>query len=439
MTPVYLLECALYSTVNFLPCMLLALYPFRRELRFSLPLTALGIVCNCAIHMVMNTLKLTTNYDGLLSMGCSLIHILFMFSMVKAHWGKSLFTLLMMTNTSNFIIVSSKCLEGLLFPNIPLDHFHWTNSLTMVIMDFVVLTPLFVYFQKIYSKAMEQESSPTVWRYLWLIPLTFYSVWFRNFYFSQEGALTLALRPRYTLFSLVINGGALLVYALIAQLINEHAENQRLKERESQLLLQQEQYTNLQDRIEEARRAKHDLRQHMHVISAFVKEQRFEELDTYIQRYHRTLPEENTLQYCQNFAVNALLQYFAGYAKMISAGYSAHMELPKEVGIPDEILTVVLGNLTENAVEACVAQGSGSLVSIWGKADDSAVFFKIVNTCPQPPRQDSHGRYYSSKRKKGYGIGLRSVENITKQYDGIMKTAWEDGKFIVSVMLNIPA
>ncbi len=432
----YFLEVCLFSAVNFFPCFLFALLPFRDRLRHTGVKLAAVIFLNAAIHTGLLLLKPYTNYNGILSMFCTAIHGLFLVWWIDDHWGKSIYTLLIMTNISNFIMVASKCLEGLLFPAMAAEHFHWTNALTMVIVDLAVLPALLYFFRKFYIQSIRQKVFARFWSYLWLIPLTFYAVWFRNFYFSQEGALTLSLRPRHVLFSLIINCGALLTYFMVANLINEHTARQKLEQREHQLTLQHTQYTYLQDRIEEARRAKHDTRQHLRVISAYLQEQKYAELEAYLSRYSKTMPAEEPLTYCENFAVNALLQYFAGYAKIIGTGFSAIVQLPNDAGIPDEELTVVIGNLLENAIEACTCLGSGSLISIRVKQDENVIFCKLVNSCPEEPKRGKDGRYLSRKRQ-GYGIGLSSVETIATRHSGIMKAHWEDGKFIVSVLLNM--
>ncbi len=430
-------EVTLYSLVNFLPCILLVLYPFRRNLRFSPWVTGLGILLNAAIHVGVEIGKYYTEHNGLLSLLCSGVHAVFMILMIRGHYGKSMFTLLMMTNISNFIITTSKCLEGLLFPSLALEFHRWSNSLCMVAVDIVVLLPLYFYIRKIYCRAVEPDVSDKLWHRLWLIPLTFYAVWFRNFYFSAEGFLVLALRPRHLLYSLVINAGALFIYAMVAQLIIGRVENERLREREYLHSLQHAQYSMLQDRIEEARRAKHDTRQHLHIISAYLQDKKYDQLEEYIGRYRKKLPEENTLKFCENYAINALLQYFAGYTKIIGTGFRAAVQLDSDPGIPEEDLTVVMGNLLENAVEACVAEPGKPVLSVRGRQEDGVLFLKVVNTCTMPPKTDRAGRFLSGKRS-GYGIGLSSVEHTVEQYNGRMKAHWEDGEFTVSVLLTVP-
>ncbi len=429
-------EIILFSLINFLPCFLMALYPFRRQLRYSRLSTGVGIALNTLVHTACTLLKFVfPEWTEYVSLVCTAAHALSMYIWIDAHFGKSIFTLLMMTNISNFIMVASKCLEGLLFWDLAQDHNRWSHSLTMALVDAVVLIPLFFYIRHIFVKAVQQDTARKTWYWLWLIPLTFYAVWFRNFYFSAEGAMTLALRPRHTLYSAVINAGALLTYMMIARLIRESAENESLREREHQLSMQQAQYTYLQDRIEEARKLKHDTRQHIHVISAYLQARKYEELEQYMGRYEKMMPEDGPIRYCDHFAVNALLQYFGGYAKRCGIGFSTAIALPAQVDIPEEALTVAMGNLLENALEACLDESNpGGVISVRGKCDARGVFFKVINSCPLPPKTDKQGRFLSRKRK-GLGIGMQSVQDIAQRCGGMMKVHWEDGVFSVSVLL----
>ncbi len=437
MTPFRIFEIILFSLLNLIPYALLAIYPLKCQLRFTPVGTAVGVIVAAVARTGFNLWISSDPSRSSFDFPILIFYALFSLLLFKTQFGKSMFTMLMLCNISNFITTAAKCAEGLLFPALAAESFHWSHSLMLVLLQLIILIPLYIYFKKIYAKALQQNVGKAAWRLLWLVPLTFFAVWYRNFHFSAEGYTVLALRPQHTLYTFVINAGAMLIYTMVVQLINEHAENIQLREREYQLNMQRTQYGILHDRIEEARRTTYDSRQHAHVISAYLKDKKYDELEQYMTRYNKTIPDESPMIYCDNYAVNALLQYFAGYAKIIGTGFSSLVQLPNNAGIPDEVLTVVLGNLIENATEACVSEEKGAVISIRGKVDNGAMFFKVVNTCTMPPKTDDEGKYLSHKRE-GYGIGLRSVQTIVNQYHGMMETGWDEGVFSVSILLNIP-
>ncbi len=431
-----MIEIALYALVSYLPLVLLAIFPFKNRLRFSKTVTIAGMVLLYIIRIGFTYYTSIAERRGVLVLLGTTVYALFLFLFIKEEVGKCLFPLLMLSNVSNLILTAAKVTEHYLFPSLYLTPYRWSSSLTFLLMEVVILIPLYIYFKKIFVPITFEDHK--AWKYLWLIPLTFYSVWFRNFYFGAEGSKELARRPQYLFFSLVVNAGALLVYTIVAQLIRQHAQNVKLQEKAHQLSMQHTMYGILQDRIEEARQSRHDMKQHVHVVFAYLQDKKYDELETYLAKYQKSMALDDPLFYCENTAINALLQYFAGYAKILNCGFSAHVQLPASCGIPDEALTVVLGNLLENAVEYYSShEDFAGAISVHGKMDKGSLFLKVVNTCPNPPATDKKGIYLSSKRP-GYGIGLQSVQNITSRYDGMMKAHWEDGNFIVSILLNIP-
>ncbi len=436
MTPFRMFEIALYALVSYLPLAFLVIYPFRNKLRYSKGVTLCGMILLYFMRIGFTYLTSVAERRGPLVLFGTFVYAMFLLLFIKEEIWKCLFPLLMMSNISNLILTAAKVTEKYIFPELYFTPYRWSSSLTYFLAEAIILIPLFFFFKNIFAKATAEENK--AWKYLWLIPLTFYSVWFRNFYFGAEGSKELARRPQYLLFSLVINAGALLVYGVVAQLIRQHAENERLQKQAHQLSMQHAMYANLQDRIEEARRSRHDMKQHVHVVSSLLHERKYEDLEKYLGRYEKSMALDEPLTYCDNLAINALMQYFSNYAKVIGVGFSASVQVKNNVGIPDEALTVAAGNLLENAVEYFLANPEvKGVISVHGKEDKGSMFLKVVNTCPTPPRTDKHGAYLSSKRS-GHGIGLQSVQNIVERYHGKMKTQWEDGNFIVSLLLNIP-
>lgn len=436
MDPFRFFELTLYSVLRFLPFLLLMVYLFKDDRRFPKVVTALGVVlltalrCLCGYVPYFNPSILSRPNPGIL------VIVAFCFLFIKGHFGKSLFCMFMLVNISGSTVVAAKYLEGIFFHDNALELHRWTNSLTLLLVEAAVLIPLFFYIKHAFSRSIHQPMSASMWNILWAIPFTLYAVLYRNSYFVEESHEALALTPLYMIYTLLIGGGSMLIYITVARLINEQAENDRLREKEHTLLLQQTQYHHLQERIEEARTAKHDMRQHLHMISAYLADRKYDELETYINSFRKTIPENNTIAYCDHYATNALLHYFAGLAEEHNIGFSAHVELPADMAIPDDVLAVLLGNLLENAVEACTAE-TRPVITIRGRMEGNAVFFKVINTFTGKTKRTHDGLFLSTKHE-GRGIGLRSVRSIVTDYKGILKIRHEDGLFTVSTLLNLP-
>ncbi len=426
-------ELTVYAIFRILPYLLLMLYIFKGHFRFSnwVPVAAIAVItalrCLCSYTAYADTGRPNDPNPGILILVA--LTVLF----VK-DWGKGLFTMLMLANVSSFVVTASKYFEGLLFGDHALQLHRWTNILTLIAMEALVLIPLFFYIKHLYVKAVHQTVSKRAWLFLWLVPFTFYTVWYRNSFFGTDNHELLSLDLKYAFFALLVNGGSLLIYTLVVDLINEYVDNDRLKEQETQMMIKQKQFETLQERIEEARTAKHDMRQHLHMISAYMEDGKYEELKAYINSFRKTVPENITISYCDHYGINALLQYFAGLAQENGIAFSAKMELPSQIAIADDVLAVLIGNLLENAVEAC-SKESKPVIRIRSQMQGNAIFFKVVNTFTGQAKKSPDGLYLSTKHE-GRGIGLRSVRSIVNDYNGILKISQEDGLFTVSVLVE---
>ena len=124
----------------------------------------------------------------------------------------------------------------------------------------------------------------------------------------------------------------------------------------------------------------------------------------------KSLPNSSTLFFCKHNAVNILLIYFAQQAKEKQNDFSLSAFLPEQITIPDNVLSALLGNLLENALDACqTVRDRRTQISVKAKTQPDALFLQIENTYCQGPIKDGDGRYLASKRK-----GPASVWNLSE-------------------------
>lgn len=443
MPPLYrIVEMCVYSLLNFLPFMALVLYPFRSRLRFSAKITVCIIVVISFIQMGLGLWAafFSGGKAALASAVSTAVYVVFYFIAVKVNFGKALFTLLMISNMANFVVAVAKCIEGKIFPELAVQLYRWSFSLIMFFVLAVVWTPLFIYTKKVYTPAVEKEPTGIEWRYLWLIPATFYLIWYYMLYNnSGKSSLETALNIGNAIFLFVINAGACLVYYVIVKLINEQEKNIRLSENNHRLAMQNLQYENLQEKIADARRAKHDVRHHISLMQEYVRNKEYDKLEKYLNSYQQSLPDDTLISFCENKAVNAVMLYFAQAAKNADIDYDVKAVIPEKIAIDETDLSVLFGNLIENAIDACKAESSDNKkIVIRAMTDEYTLCLGIENTFTGTIKKDLSGVLFSSKHI-GYGIGVESVKSIAEKYGGAYRSEVKDGMFMSSVLLNLKA
>lgn len=438
MPPIYrIIEVCIYAFLNFLPFMLLALYPFRKSLRFSDVTTVILIILLTLLQLGLGIWAAFFSHGnaGIISIVSTALYAVFYFSSVDIPVGKTLFTLLMISNVANLAVISAKCIEGYLFPELALQSYRWSFSLILFIVEIILCIPIFFYIKKIYTPAVEREPSGLEWHYLWIIPSTFYLMWNYIIYGNSNGSsLETAMRPSSVIFLFLVNAGALLVYSIVAKLVLEQQKIMELQARNHQLSTQALQYGNLQDKITEARRAKHDVRHHITLMKNYLENEDYDALRNYLNDYQKSMPDDDHIHFCDNTAVNAILLYFSGLARNLGISYTVSASVPENISISKTDLSVLFGNLLENAMDACKQEHKeDKKIIVRANTDAHSFCVTIDNTFSGSLNMNEEGQFFSSKHE-GLGLGTESIKSIAGKYNGSCQFEANEGMFYASVM-----
>lgn len=436
MIPFYrLLEVTAYSLLIFVPFLFLGVWPFRRHLRFSFRTSNALVVLLCMLQIAMRMLIVFFHCsEELMYLLRTLVYAVFYFTLVETHPGKLSFTLLALSNIENLVSVCAKYLESLLFGDLAPEPYRWSLCLCVFLVQLLVAVPLYFYITTQYTRVI--RGTHTAWRYLWGVPTTFFVVWFYHLYLTAQTSQEAFPDVKNTLFLVIINLGAFLIYHTEVLLIKEKEKAQELIRQNYLLTVQQLQYDNLQQRINEARQARHDIRHHTLLIREYLQSGMLRELESYLDEYTATLPDSVSMVYCQHYTTNALLGFYSRQAQASGIEMDVFVQIPGHVQLPETTLSVVLGNLLENALEACrQLTGGEKKITVRGKADMGSVFFVISNTFDGNLHKSKDGKYLSTK-SGSRGFGLDSVAQLVNTNGGILQVETEPGIFRVSVLLT---
>lgn len=435
----YYLGIVVYAILNLLPYLVLALLLFKDNLRYGAKGTSLLIVSILLIQIIIGFMAAVffPEFAGVISLIGYVVYIVFYILTVKAPLGSLAFVVFFEANYASFIVTLSKYLEFLVFPEMAMEKYRWSYILATVVTLALTLPPMAVFINKCIRPALSIEGNRKLWRYLWIIPLTFYLVWFYASYIALNLSPTeAAIRPETVVFLLLINLGALIVYYYLSRMLIDNSQRLILEHENHLLETQNLQFSHLEDRMEEARIARHDLRQHHSILQSYCNSDDFESVKVYLNQFGSTHMLQNNLMYCSNKAVNAVAVFYLDQAQLAGAEVNARLELPEIMNIDDSVLTVLFGNLLENAVEALKRQKQGSKRLTMTASADRMLIITLDNTFDGEIRTTENG-FLSSKRD-GHGLGTASINSIIRKYGGVTKFEYSDGVFKASVMMNLP-
>ncbi len=211
-----------------------------------------------------------------------------------------------------------------------------------------------------------------------------------------------------------------------------------LEKKDQMEAVYQNQYYSVTKRIAEAKRIRHDERHHFVMITQYLRDNKVDEALEYINQYYEALPFEESLTYCDHYATNALMTYYVESAKTQGVPSDVQLQIPTEIPFRTDDLTVILGNLLENAVQASISGMKEATfqpkVKVSGRFDGNALIMMIENNSLEEAKQDEDNRYISSKHE-GRGIGIHSVRTMVEKYGGQMAIEQKNHTFKVSFVM----
>lgn len=204
------------------------------------------------------------------------------------------------------------------------------------------------------------------------------------------------------------------------------------KQMEKRIEIQKESYNQIAKQMNSTKRLRHDMKQHIYVMESFLSKGEYENLSNYLSSYKSSFEGIKTELFCNNPTINALLHYYSIYAEKISAEFNVSVSAYKNIPVCDTDLSIIFGNLIENAIEACTRQKKPKkAISIYGTADENKLVLCIKNTFDGKVLKKD-GKFLSSKRND-FGIGIESVKMTAKKYNGVVEISYNDTEFKVSV------
>ena len=209
-----------------------------------------------------------------------------------------------------------------------------------------------------------------------------------------------------------------------------------LKEETKLLLVQEQMMKEKFQEMMKSRQAVHDMKNHVLLLQKLEREKKWGELHDYLQQIGETIIRDTGEVLTGIEEVDFLLnqKIAAAEKKNIKIGWD--IPLIKEFSLPTEKMIALLGNLIDNAIEACERmKGKDRWIRIYMKSSYQLLFIKIENSMEGGVKKQ--GDHFLSVKSKNdfHGYGLKSVRYIVSQYDGDITCQAQEGIFCVKISI----
>lgn len=183
---------------------------------------------------------------------------------------------------------------------------------------------------------------------------------------------------------------------------------------------------------------RHDYRNHIQTMKAYLSMGRYEELACYLDQLEEDLCQVDTVIKTGNLMVDALLNSKISVARSREITVEAKAKVPRQLSIADVDLCVILGNLLDNAIEACmqIPQKGQRFIRIYIDVLQGQLYLYVINAAMGGLRRQGR-TYLSTKARREYGYGLMRMDRVVEKYQGYLDRQDEEGVFATEVLLPL--
>lgn len=198
--------------------------------------------------------------------------------------------------------------------------------------------------------------------------------------------------------------------------------------------LMEHSYGEIRDIYMNMRGWRHDYHNHMQVMKAQLSMGNIEGMEAYLDELEQELDRVDTLVKSGNLMADAILNSKLTLARRHGILVNCKAKLPERLPVEDVDLCVILGNLLDNAIEACSRVEEGKrFLRIYMTLNKNQFYLSVQNSANEEPDFDE--RNYISKKRGNHGLGMKRVKAAVDKYQGYLNLANEPGIFAAEVTM----
>lgn len=229
-----------------------------------------------------------------------------------------------------------------------------------------------------------------------------------------------------------------IVLLYLLALITAMSVYKRLRMQEQirqQMRFYKKQMDIMQQTEKKVRGLRHDMKHHALELSHLAKEERYEDILTYLRVMGEFVENPNEFVVSGNKEIDAICNFLLEKAANEGIEVEARSDIPEGISMPVFELNSILGNLLENATEASVRSKEKKL-QMEMYVEKGLLHISIANSYDGVLLQKGK-EYVSRKGEENHGYGFRNVKEILKENRGAMKIRHDKEMFRVDVMLYL--
>lgn len=181
---------------------------------------------------------------------------------------------------------------------------------------------------------------------------------------------------------------------------------------------------------------RHDYHNHIQALLALSGDE--EKTKEYLLKLNDDLISVDKVLKTGNVMVDAILNSKLSLIKTKNIQVKAKATVPSQWKISEIDLCVIIGNLLDNAMEACLRlpDEEDRFIRVFIGVLKGQLYLSVSNSAGGEIRKSGR-TYISSKNSETHGFGLMRVDRIAAKYNGYVNRQNEEGMFATEILLPL--
>lgn len=272
-----------------------------------------------------------------------------------------------------------------------------------------------------------------------------YSYWFAIFFipitslFIILTIIEMAADNVYKIVSVIVS---LLVVNFFVFYLYDNLSVQQEERFEKLSLLQQNNYYQKQFELMKTslistRSFKHDMKNHLAVLKLLVEKNEHHEAMKHIEQMTDVIITAKEYAQSGNVIIDSILNFKLQEAVHHGISVSLELNIPEQLSITSFDMSVILGNLLDNAINACSKLEKDKRLNLKIKYKRGRLLIKISNTYNGNLNYRGDKLITSNEDKENHGLGIKNIKFALEKYKGEMEIEHTKNVFTVILLMYL--
>ncbi len=134
-----------------------------------------------------------------------------------------------------------------------------------------------------------------------------------------------------------------------------------------------------------------------------------------------------------NSEIDSLINYKMDLAEKHNINSEVYLAIPHKLNINPFDLSIVIGNLLDNAIEAAL-KSENKFINISVELDRNVLYISISNSYDGKLKL-TNNKLETTKDNENHGVGISSVQKSIEKYNGTMNIHYDGQVFYVDALM----